>query len=84
MERQSENNKIVTNYENFMVNLVRAPGFSIPYVDKSNEESYSITTSYVRLVDDTPIMKIELLGDDFTHSDMMKIMNMLSGESVGE
>ena len=27
-------------------------GFSIPYVDKSNGESYSITTSYVRLLQD--------------------------------
>ncbi len=58
-------------------------GFSIPYVDKSNGESYSTTTTYVRLSEDTPIMKIELLGNDFTNSDMMKIINVLSSESVG-
>ncbi len=60
-----------------------SPGFSIPYVDDSLGESYSITTSYVRLSENTPIMKMELLGDDFTNSDMMKIMNVLSVESIG-
>lgn len=59
------------------------PGFSIPYVNALHGKSYSITTSYVRLAEDTPIMKVELLGDDFTNSDMMKIMNVLSNESVG-
>ncbi len=61
----------------------RIPGFSIPDVDDSNGTSQTITTSYVRLAEDTPIMKIELLGDDFMNNDIMKIMNALSGESVG-
>ena len=61
----------------------RTPGFSVPYIDDSNESFPTITTSYVRLSEDTPIMKIELLGDDFTNNSIMKIMNALSSESVG-
>lgn len=60
----------------------RVSGFSIPYIDTTNESGSSITTSYVRLPDDTPIMKIELLGDDFTNKDVMKIMDVLSNESI--
>lgn len=37
----------------------------------------------VRLAEDTPIIKIELLGDDFSNNDFMKIINALSCESVG-
>ena len=63
--------------------VTQTPGFSIPYVDDSNEKPSTITTSYVRLAEDRSIMKVELLGDDFTNNDSMKIMDALSNESVG-
>lgn len=36
----------------------------------------------MRLAKDTPIIKIELLESDFANSDIMKIMNVLSTESL--
>ena len=61
----------------------RKTGFSVPHIDDTHGKLQCITTSYVRLSEDTPLMKIELVGDDFTNSDFMKIMDILINESVG-
>jgi NurA-like 5'-3' nuclease len=58
-------------------------GFSNLFVDESHGKSQLITTTYVRLSKDTPIMKIELMGGHYTNKDIMKIMDSLLSESVG-
>jgi len=58
-------------------------GFSNLFVDETHGKSQIITTTYARLSEDTPIMKIELLGNHYTKKDIMGIMDCLISESVG-
>ena len=60
----------------------RKTGFSVPHIDDTHGKSQTITTSYVRLTEDTPLMKVELVGHDFTNNNFMKIMDILVNESV--
>ena len=62
---------------------VRKQGFSKLFVDSSHGHSQLITSTYARLSEDTPLMKIELMGGDHTENDIKKIMNALLSESVG-
>ncbi|NRA05165.1 MAG: DNA double-strand break repair nuclease NurA [Nitrosopumilus sp.] len=62
---------------------VRKTGFSKLFVDSSHGHSQLITSTYARLSEDTPLMKIELMGGDHTENDIKKIMDALLSESVG-
>lgn len=61
----------------------RNTGFSNLFVDETHGKSQIITTAYARLNEDTPIMKIELVGGNHTEKDIMSIMDSLLSESVG-
>jgi len=60
-----------------------ATGFSKIFVDISHGKSQLITTTYARLSENTPLLKIELMGGDHTESDIKKIMDSLLSESIG-
>ena len=66
----------------YYTHAVRETGFSKPIVDLSHGKSQAITSTYVRLSKDTPMMKIELMGENHTENDIKKIMNALLSESV--
>jgi NurA-like 5'-3' nuclease len=61
----------------------RNTGFSNLFVDETHGKSQIITTTYARLNEDTPIMKIELMGGNHTEKGIMLIMDSLISESVG-
>lgn len=58
-------------------------GYSKLVVERPEGREYPITTSYVRLSENVPIMKIELFGNKFTNTDIENVMDALSYESVG-
>lgn len=59
------------------------PGFSKLFKDELHGKSQIITSTYARLSENTPLLKIELLGNHYTNNNIMNIMDALKFESVG-
>ena len=59
------------------------PGFSKIFVEKKYGADKIISSTFVRLSDSTPIIKLEFLGDQHGESEIKSIMNKLYKTSVG-
>ncbi len=63
--------------------LTKNPGFSKLFVEKKYGKDKVISSTFVRLSDSTPIIKLELLGENHSESEIKAIMNKLYRNSVG-
>lgn len=63
--------------------LTKKPGFSKVFVEKRYGKDKVISSTFVRLSDSTPIIKLELLGENHSKSEIKTIMNKLYRNSVG-
>ncbi len=59
------------------------PGFSKIFVEKKYCADKIISSAFVRLSDSTPIIKLEILGDNHDNDEIKSIMNKLYKTSVG-
>ncbi|WP_366523026.1 DNA double-strand break repair nuclease NurA [Nitrosopumilus sp.] len=59
------------------------PGFSKIFVEKKYGADKIISSTFVRLSDSTPIIKLEFLGDQHDESEIKSVMNKLYKTSVG-
>ena len=58
-------------------------GFSKIFVEKKYGSDKIISSTFVRLSDSTPIIKLELLGSDHNESEIKSLLNKLYKTSVG-
>ena len=63
-------------------NATTSPGFSIPTIDKTYSKTKAITSTFVRLSENTPILKIEFLGEQ-TEDQIKSTMDDMSDVVVG-
>ena len=63
--------------------VTNKPGFSKIFVEKKYGADKIISSTFVRLSDSTPIIKLEFLGDQHDENEVKSIMNKLYKTSVG-
>ena len=63
--------------------VTKGPGFSKIFVEKKYGSDKVISSTFVRLSDSTPIIKLELLGSDHNESEIKSLLNKLYKTSVG-
>jgi hypothetical protein len=63
--------------------ITKGPGFSKIFVEKKYGADKVISSTFVRLSDSTPIIKLEFLGGHRGDDEIMSIMNKLYKSSVG-
>lgn len=63
--------------------VTKKPGFSKIFVEKRYGKDKIISSTFVRLGDSTPIIKLEFLGENHTENDVKTMMNRLYKNSVG-
>ena len=63
--------------------VTKTPGFSKLFVEKKYGTDKIITSTFVRLSDSTPIIKIEFLGEQRSEDEIKEILNKLYKNSVG-
>jgi len=63
--------------------VTKGPGFSKLFVEKKYGQGKVIASTFVRLSDSTPIIKVEFLGEDHTESEIKETLNRLYKNSVG-
>ena len=63
--------------------VTNKPGFSKIFVEKKYGSDKTISSTFVRLSDSTPIIKLEFLGEQYDDSFVKSIMNKLFKTSVG-
>lgn len=63
--------------------VTKGPGFSKLFVEKKYGQGKVIASTFVRLSDSTPIIKVEFLGEDHTESEIKGTLNKLYKNSVG-
>jgi len=63
--------------------VTKNPGFSKLFVEKKYGANKTIASTFVRLSDSTPIIKIEFLGADRSEDEIKSILNKLYKSSVG-
>jgi NurA-like 5'-3' nuclease len=61
----------------------KASGFSKIFVDRKFGRGREISSIYARLSDSTPLIKIELLGDDHTEGEVKSLLDRIYKNSVG-
>ena len=59
------------------------PGFSKIFIEKKYGSEKTIASTFVRLGNSTPIIKLEFLGEQHDETEIKKIMNKLYKSSVG-
>jgi NurA-like 5'-3' nuclease len=59
------------------------PGFSKIFVEKKYGADKVISSTFVRLSDSTPIIKLEFLGEQYGDNEIKSVMNKLYKTSVG-
>ncbi len=62
--------------------VTKKPGFSKIFVDKRFGKNKYISSIFVRLSEYTPIIKLELLGGEYTDSDIRSILDRLYNNSI--
>jgi Uncharacterized protein conserved in archaea len=70
----------IFSYYNHVTNK---PGFSKIFVEKKYGADKIISSTFVRLSDSTPIIKLEFLGNQHDEMEVKSIMNKLYKTSVG-
>ena len=63
--------------------VTNKPGFSKIFVEKKYGSDKIISSTFVRLSDSTPIIKLEFLGDQHSGNEIRSIMNKLYKTSIG-
>ena len=63
--------------------VTNSPGFSKIFVEKKYGSDKIISSTFIRLSDSTPIIKLEFLGDQYGDSEIKSMMNKLYKTSVG-
>jgi NurA-like 5'-3' nuclease len=63
--------------------LTKSPGFSRIHVEKRYGKDKVIASTFVRLSDSTPIIKLEFLGENHNQEEIKSVMNKLYNSSVG-
>ena len=63
--------------------LAKSPGFSKILVEKRYGKDKVISSTFVRLSDSTPIIKLEFLGEDHNQDEIKSVMNKIYNNSVG-
>ena len=63
--------------------VTNKPGFSKIFVEKRYGADKIISSTFVRLSDSTPIIKLEFLGDHHDENEIKSVMNRLYKTSVG-
>lgn len=63
--------------------VTKKPGFSKIFTEKRYGRDKIISSTFVRLSDSTPLIKLEILGEGHTESEVKTILNKLSKNSVG-
>ena len=63
--------------------ITNSPGFSKLFVEKKYGHDKIIASTFVRLSESTPIIKLEFLGEDHSEDEIKSILNKLYKNSVG-
>jgi len=63
--------------------VTNGPGFSEIFIEKNYGQDKIISSTFVRLSDSTPIIKLEFLGGKHDNDEVKSIMNKLFKTSVG-
>ena len=63
--------------------VTKSPGFSKLFVEKKYGQDKIIASTFVRLSDSTPIIKLEFLGQDRSEDEIKSTLNRLYKSSVG-
>lgn len=63
--------------------ITKSPGFSKLFIEKKYGNGKTIASTFVRLSESTPIIKLEFLGEDHSESEIKSILNKLYKNSVG-
>ncbi len=63
--------------------LTKNPGFSKIFVEKKYGKDKVISSTFVRLSDSTPIIKLEFLGENHEQQQIKSVMNRIYNNSVG-
>ena len=63
--------------------ITKSPGFSKLFVEKKYGHDKIIASTFVRLSESTPIIKLEFLGEDHSEDEIKLILNKLYKNSVG-
>ena len=63
--------------------VTKSPGFSKLLVEKKYGKDKVISSTFVRLSDSTPIIKLEFLREDHSEDEIKSVMNKLYKSSVG-
>ena len=63
--------------------ITNTPGFSKLFVEKKYGKDKTIASTFVRLSESTPIIKLEFLGEDHSENEIKSIINKLYKNSVG-
>ena len=63
--------------------VTKSPGFSKVFVEKKYGKDKTISSTFARLSESTPIIKLEFLGDDYTEEQIKSVLNKLYKNSVG-
>ncbi len=63
--------------------VTNSPGFSRIFVEKKYGSDKVISSTFVRLSDSTPIIKLEFLGDQHSENEIKSVLNKLYKTSVG-
>ena len=63
--------------------ITNGPGFSKIFVEKKYGSDKIISSTFVRLSDSTPIIKLEFLGNQYGDNEIKSIMNKLHKTSIG-
>ena len=63
--------------------VTKGPGFSKLFVEKKYGQDKTISSTFVRLSESTPIIKLEFLGNDHDENEIKSVLNKLYKNSVG-
>lgn len=63
--------------------IAKEPGFSKLFIEKKYGQDKIIASTFVRLSDSTPIIKLEFLGQDHSEVEIKRVLNKLFKNSVG-
>lgn len=63
--------------------VTKRPGFSNIFTEKRYGKDKIISSTFIRLSDSTPLIKLEMLGEGHSESDVKLILNKLAKNSVG-
>ncbi len=63
--------------------ITKTPGFSKLFVEKKYGHDKTIASTFVRLSESTPIIKLEFLGEDHSENEIKTVLNKLYKNSVG-